>query len=167
VQKPDKILIVSEDPAAEDPSRLIQELTVELSDLYQDDGGANSFNPKDAAGARSIFVVARLDGKAIGCGSFRPFDVETAEVKRMYVAPEARRMGIGARILDKLESTAKEMGYQRLRLETGLKQPGAIALYETAGFSKVSCYGEYASNPLSVCFEKDLNLGVRRPGGAF
>ena len=74
----------------------------------------------------------------------------------MYVAPDVRKIGIGARILSELESVAKKLGYQRLRLETGLKQPGAIALYEAAGFAKVKCYGEYANNPLSICFEKEL-----------
>ncbi|HET6862817.1 MAG TPA: GNAT family N-acetyltransferase [Pyrinomonadaceae bacterium] len=157
MRKPEAITIVSEDPTTEDPLRLTRALTVELSDMYQDDGGANSFDPNDAIGVRSIFVVARLSGEAIGCGAIRPLDVETAEVKRMYVVPHARRMGIGARILDELESAARNMGYQRLRLETGLRQPEAIALYEAAGFAKVNCYGNYTANPMSVCFEKELD----------
>ena len=151
------VTIVSEDPTTEDPLRLIRALTVELSSMYQDDGGANSFDPNDAAGVRAIFVVARLGGEAIGCGAIRPLDGETAEVKRMYVVPHVRRMGIGARILNELESSAKEMGYQRLRLETGLRQPEAIALYEAAGFAKVNCYGNYTANPMSVCFEKEIS----------
>ena len=150
------ITIVSEDPEGHESLRLIHELTVELSNLYADDGGANSFDPHKPGDRRSAFVVARLDGRAIGCGAIRPFTVETAEVKRMYVAPEVRKLGIGARILSELESAAKKLGYQRLRLETGLKQPGAIALYEAAGFAKVKCYGEYANNPLSICFEKEI-----------
>jgi GNAT superfamily N-acetyltransferase len=151
------VTIVSADAASEESLRLIRELTVELSSLYEDDGGANSFDPHKPGDRRSAFVVARLDGRAIGCGAIRPFTTETAEVKRMYVAPEVRKVGIGARILSKLESVAKELGYQRLRLETGLKQPGAIALYEAAGFSKVKCHGEYANNPMSICFEKELS----------
>ena len=151
------VTIVSENPAGEESLRLIRELTVELSSLYEDDGGANSFDPHKLGDRRSAFVVARLDGHAIGCGAIRPFNFETAEVKRMYVAPEVRKVGIGARILRELESVAKELGYQRLRLETGLKQAGAIALYEAAGFAKVNCLGEYASNPMSICFEKELS----------
>jgi len=151
------VTILLEDPASEESLRLIKELTVELSNLYEDDGGANSFDPYKQGDRESAFVVARLAGRAIGCGAIRPFSAETAEVKRMYVAPELRKVGIGARILCELESVAKKLGYQRLRLETGLKQPGAIALYEAAGFAKVNCFGEYASNPMSICFEKELS----------
>ena len=74
----------------------------------------------------------------------------------MYVSPKARGRGVGRQILRDLESRARQLGYAVLRLETGLKQPEAIGLYESEGYVRVECYGKYSGNPLSVCFEKRL-----------
>ena len=78
------------------------------------------------------------------------------EVKRMYVEPDMRGRGLSRQILQKLEDTAREFGYTTLRLETGLKQPEAIGLYETAGYGRIPPYGHYVNSPHSVCFEKAL-----------
>jgi putative acetyltransferase len=63
---------------------------------------------------------------------------------------------MGRRILQELESVALELGYNRVRLETGLKQSDAIRLYESAGYQHIGCYGKSLGNPMSSCFEKDL-----------
>jgi GNAT superfamily N-acetyltransferase len=81
-------------------------------------------------------------------------DETTAEVKRMYVAPEARGHKIGAAVLRELERAAEELGAKRLVLETGSRQPEAVAIYERAGFTPVPCRGEYEAAPLSMCMEK-------------
>ncbi|MGI9165141.1 MAG: GNAT family N-acetyltransferase [Pyrinomonadaceae bacterium] len=104
----------------------------------------------------AVFLLARIAERAVGCGAFRPLWAGEAEVKRMFVLPEARGLGVGREILQQLESAAGEMGYTSLRLETGLRQPEAIGLYESAGYRRVPCYGPYADNPMSVCFEKLL-----------
>jgi len=151
-----EVTIGSEDPNSEECLLLLENLTAELSALYDDDGGGNSFKPSDASGERAIFLVARIAGEPVGCGAIRSFERNTAELKRLYVVPHARAFGIGRRLLVELETAAGNLGYTRVRLETGLKQPEAIGLYESSGYDRVPCHGEYANNPLSVCFEKDL-----------
>jgi GNAT superfamily N-acetyltransferase len=74
----------------------------------------------------------------------------------MYVTPSARRHGIGRGLLTALEQIASKFSYRTLRLETGPRQPQAIALYESHGFRRFPPYGTYASDPLSICFEKNL-----------
>jgi GNAT superfamily N-acetyltransferase len=103
-----------------------------------------------------LFVVARLDGRSVGCGGVRSLEGTIAEIKRMYVDPAARRRGIGRRILARLEDAAREAGYRTARLETGLARPEAIALYDAAGYQRIPPFGEYRDDPLSVCFEKRL-----------
>lgn len=102
------------------------------------------------------FVVARLDGRSVGCGGIRPYEGLTAEIKRMYVDPSARRRGIGRMILSRLEEAARELGYRAARLETGLMQPEAIALYDSAGYERIACYGEHLDDPMSACYERPL-----------
>jgi GNAT superfamily N-acetyltransferase len=105
---------------------------------------------------RSTFLVARRDGRPVGCAALRPMDDEAAEVRRMYVAPWVRRQGIGRRLLTALEQAASEFGYHTLRLETGNRQPEAIALYESYGFRRIPPYGCHVDDPLSICFEKRI-----------
>jgi putative acetyltransferase len=102
------------------------------------------------------FVIARLDGVAVGCGAVRLRDEKTVEVKRMYVDPEVRGRGVAKEILERLEADARAMGASRLVLETGIYQDEAIGLYRRVGFSVIDCFGEYAGVPTSVCFEKAI-----------
>ena len=104
-------------------------------------------------------VIARLDGAPVGCGALRAIDEETAEVKRMFVRPEARRRGIAARMLAELERVAREFGYRKIILETGVFQPEAIALYKKAGYEGTAPYGRYIGNPEAFCFTKILRRG--------
>jgi GNAT superfamily N-acetyltransferase len=101
-------------------------------------------------------VIAKADGLAVGCGAFRMLDEVTAEVKRMYVDPAVRGRGVGREILDHLESAAHALGARRLVLETGTLQAEAISLYRRAGFKPIDCFGEYATSPTSLCFEKEI-----------
>jgi GNAT superfamily N-acetyltransferase len=102
------------------------------------------------------FLIARLDGAAVGCGGLARLEADTAEVRRMYVAPQARGQGISRAILDRLLATARELGYHRARLETGNRQHEAIGLYEGAGFRRIPCWGPYVADPKSLCFELAL-----------
>jgi len=74
----------------------------------------------------------------------------------MYVSPEARGHGVGRAVLAALQTEARALGLARLVLETGIRQPEAIALYERAGFSRIPAFGEYVNSPVSVCMAKDL-----------
>ena len=103
-----------------------------------------------------VFLVVREDGSAIGCGGVCRFDEMRAELKRMYVLPEARGRGLGRRLLEELEAEARRLGYAGIVLETGDRQPEAVGLYESAGYERIPCYGIYATRALSLCFEKTL-----------
>ncbi len=152
----EEIKISVESPHSADALGLIRDLSAELGARYGDDG-AGAFKPADVDVAGAAFVVARLAGRRpVGCGALRPLEPGVGEVKRMYVEPSMRGRGISRLILGKIEAAAAEFGYRALRLETGLRQPEAIALYETAGYRRVPRYGIYVNNPLSVCFEKRL-----------
>jgi len=72
----------------------------------------------------------------------------------MFVDAAARQRGIARKILAALEKIAHDLGYDALQLETGLRQPAALRLYESAGFHRVAAYGRYGDDPTSVCFEK-------------
>lgn len=101
-------------------------------------------------------VVCYEDGQPIGCGAIKAFDEQAMEVKRMYVSPEGRNKGIATRVLTELETWASEMGYAKCVLETGKRQPEAIALYEKNAYRRTENYGQYVGVENSVCFEKVL-----------
>jgi GNAT superfamily N-acetyltransferase len=141
-------------------TQLILALNAELTERYPEDG-ANFFNlaADEVTEGRGGFFVAYQDGNPIGCGAVRRIELYVAEIKRMYVAPSARGLGVGRQILDKLEAEARQLGARRLVLETGPRQPEAIALYAHAGFEHIPLFGEYLNTPhpdLSVCMAKDL-----------
>lgn len=89
-------------------------------------------------------------------------DNDAGEVRRMYVAPSVRRQGIGRRLLIALEQAASEFGYHTLRLETGHRQPEAMALYESYGFRRIAPYGCHSDRPLSICYEKRVTTDETR-----
>ena len=140
-----------------DARRLVGALDAELSLLYepQQRFGPN-LKPEQLTPGLGTFVVARTEGRAVGCGALRRLDATSGEVKRMYVEPELRGRGVAKQVLAYLELGRGELGIRRLVLETGIHQADAIALYSRAGFRSIPCWGEYAGSPTSICFEKDL-----------
>lgn len=103
-------------------------------------------------------VVAYIDGQAVGCGAFKPFEEGiSVEVKRMYVLESYRGKGIAGQILTELEKWAFELGYTQTVLETGKRQPEAIAVYTKHGYQITENYGQYKGLENSVCFQKHLN----------
>ena len=105
-----------------------------------------------------VFYVAYDEREsAIACGALKHFDDNTAEIKRMYVKPEYRGRGLSKLILSELEDKARELNYNRLVLETGLKQPEAMNLYSKFGYKPLKCFGRHADDPDSRCFEKMIN----------
>lgn len=102
-------------------------------------------------------AVVALDGEnPIGCGCFKRYDDKTAEIKRMYVKDETRGRGVAQGILKNLEGWAKNLGYEKLVLQTGSLQPEAINLYGKIGFTQTECYGQYKGDDNSVCFAKNI-----------
>jgi putative acetyltransferase len=100
-------------------------------------------------------LVAREDGVALGCGAWQLTSDGSAEVKSMYVLPEVRGRGIGRAVLAAIEDAVRRH-VAVLRLETGIRQEAAIALYESAGFRRRGPFGSYRDDPLSVFMEKAL-----------
>ncbi len=100
------------------------------------------------------FVVARRGGATVGCGALVIGADGEAELKRMFVSPEARGRKIGSLILDALEAAGKAEGVRVIRLETGVRQPESLALYRRHGYTERGPFGAYERDPLSTFFEK-------------
>ncbi|GAB3789497.1 GNAT family N-acetyltransferase [Nocardioides ungokensis] len=152
-----------------DAMRLIAEVQAEYVQRY---GGPDD-TPLDHAMFEpplGSFYVAYAEGTAVATGAWRRCSVvvfgtdRTAEIKRMYVVPGARGRGIARQVLAHLEATAAEAGAEALVLETGLRQPEAIDLYESSGYTPVPGFGYYRDSPLSRCFGKRLTSST--PAGA-
>ena len=106
-----------------------------------------------------IFLAARIDERIRGCGALVPTgNRDWAEIKRMFVAPAARGQRLGRQLLEALEARARREGLPLLRLETGIRQPEAIALYRSAGFREIEPFGDYRLDPLSLFMEKRLSV---------
>ncbi|TIC88210.1 GNAT family N-acetyltransferase [Nocardioides sp. GY 10113] len=140
-------------------------LVARVQEEYVERYGSPDAGPVDLAefrGPDGLFLVGYLDSAAVATGAWRRTGVEAlgggpaAEIKRMYVVPERRGNGIARLVLAELERTAARAGVAVLVLETGLKQPEAIALYESAGYVPVPGFGHYRDSPLSRCFGKRL-----------
>ncbi len=139
---------------------LVDALAEEVRVRYDDDddedepavGVAELSAPSGGA-----FLLARIEGRPVGCIGLRRYRDDVAEIKRMYVIPEARRRGVGRVLLDALEAHARRLGYGAVILETGTRQPEALELYESRGYTRILNYGYWADSPLSVCFEKRLS----------
>jgi putative acetyltransferase len=101
-------------------------------------------------------VVYYNNDEAIGCGAFKEYDLNTVEIKRMFVQPEHRGKGIAVIILKELEIWASALNYKSFILETGKKQPEAIRLYQKSGYTIVPNYGQYKNIENSVCMEKSV-----------
>lgn len=101
-------------------------------------------------------VLLYVDEKPVACGAFKKFEEDTVEVKRMFVLPEYRGNGYASKILAELEVWAKNEGFTFAVLETGLKQPEAIALYKKNGYELIPNYGQYIGVENSVCYNKTL-----------
>jgi GNAT superfamily N-acetyltransferase len=148
------ISILRTDSQNPDFVHLVRDLDVELAAR---DGPEYAFYAQFNQLDKIKYVVLALEnGQALGCGALKEFDPEAAEVKRMYTAPEARGRGVASQVLAELEAWAAELGYARCFLETGQKQPEAIALYQKRGYQRIPNYGQYAGVENSLCFEKRI-----------
>ena len=137
-----------------DFQKLVRELDKELAIR---DGAEHAyyaqFNKIDAI---KYVVVAYENENPVGCGAIKAFSDEAMEVKRMFVPEDRRGKGIASRVLQELEKWTVELGSEKCVLETGHKQPEAIALYKKNGYLQIPNYGQYIGIDNSVCFEKEL-----------
>lgn len=138
--------------------RLIQAALADLGTRY---GGSGDDTPVDAAEFEppaGSFLIAQLDGEPVACGGWRSHggSAETAELKRMYVAPQARGQGVARAVLAAVERSAREQGRQWIVLECGDRQPEAIALYGSSGYERIPNFGYYKDAPGCVSFGRTL-----------
>ena len=131
---------------------LIVRLDAELWRRYPDTQA--EFAPHNVFASDTV-VVARLEGAAVGCGAFKPYDASSVELKRMFVDDSRRGAGIGAAIVRELEAWARELGYRAAVLETGDRQPEAVALYRKCGYEVTANYGPYV-DMVTHCMRRQL-----------
>lgn len=150
-----KFHIGLEDPATPEVIALLEDGDAYGASLYPAE--SNHFLPLEALRAEAVrFVVARdQDGVAVGTGAIA-LDEGFAELKRMWVVPAARGKGLSSAILADLETRARDAGQSLMRLETGIDNREALALYERKGFVRRGPFGDYLEDPLSVFMEKQL-----------
>lgn len=149
-----QVIARAENVWGSDAIQLMDELTAELAKLYNVADGSAGFKPSDVEVPRSAFVVARIDGVAVGCGALRPIDADTVEVKRVYTRAAYRRLGVAQAIMDELERLAAEFGYRTIKLQTGPLQPEAAQLYATTGYYRIPIYeGDWDQ---ILAFQKDI-----------
>ncbi len=134
---------------------LVKQLDKELSNRYGEI--QLIYDQYDQVKNLETVVVAYAGETPVGCGCFKNFDSDTAELKRMYVADEWRSKGIGAFLVNELEKWAKELKFSYIVLETGTGQPEAIRLYTKLGYKKIPNYEQYSGMDTSICFKKEIN----------
>jgi putative acetyltransferase len=153
------LVIRQEDPAQHDVVELLRHGEAFSAGLYPPE--SNHHLSLDALRRPEVrFLVARdAEGKAVATGAVVLHD-GWAEIKRMWVEEAARGRGIARQILNALMAEAGGAGVEMLRLETGVANHGALALYEKTGFKRREPFSDYRSDPLSVFMERPLQ---RRP----
>lgn len=107
-------------------------------------------------------VVAYQDGKAAGCGAWKKIDNQTAEIKRIFVAPDCRRQGVASALIRALEQDVAAHGYTRAILETARTTDDSAALYHKLGYREIAYYGSPAGAENCRCFEKMLTVEESR-----
>ncbi|NHC13563.1 GNAT family N-acetyltransferase [Motilibacter deserti] len=103
-----------------------------------------------------VWLVAERDGHGVGIIALCPLEEGVGELKRLYVADEARRGGVARALLDAAEDEGRARGMSALRLETGTRQPEAMALYQRHGWAPIAPYGYWAGHPMTRCYGKQL-----------
>ena len=116
-----------------------------------------NFAPHNKVDDNARVVVAYSESTPVGCGCFRPMNEQAVlEIKRMFVIPQFRGRGIARMILNELETWGSEEGFTQAKLETGNKQPEAIAVYNAAGYKEIPNYPPYTEIADSICMAKIL-----------
>ena len=148
-------MITSERPDTVEAQALIQELEGELAPFYPSES-RHGYSIERLLAEGVAFFLIREEGVPAGCGGVKLVGREYGEIKRMYVRPQFRGLGLARQMLDHLADHAKNQGIRVLRLETGIHQRDAIRLYEGMGFQRIPPFGEYKEDPLSRFYEKHI-----------
>jgi putative acetyltransferase len=149
--------IVAERPDTMDAQTLIKELDDYLTPLYPSES-RHGFSVEKLIREEVAFFVMRYNEELAGCGGLKTFPGDYAEIKRMYVRPQWRGRGFAKRMVEHLVAHARQQKVRIVRLETGIYQTEAIGLYERMGFQRIGPFGEYRPDPLSLFYEKQIEL---------
>lgn len=153
-----RVVPLEEEPAAS----LVAAMRAEIAEMYEGLDLAADHMPKagpiELGPPSGLFLVGFDDsGRALCSGGVKRLSGQACEIKRMYVVPEARRLGLGSALLEALEDAARELGYTVARLDTGSRQPHAERMYRRAGYEPI---GNFNGNPVASFFgEKRLTAG--------
>lgn len=148
------ITVEKSDPLSSESHRLIEMLSAELAAITGDNGKTN-FTVEAMNNDKALWVLAKnAHGDAIGCGAIRPLTQNIAELKRMF--SDRSVPGVGRSLLTFLETSAKQMGYRELKLETRYINRRAISFYERNGYILIENYGPYVGREEAICFSKVL-----------
>ena len=150
---PPQPVTVRATPDARDPEvrRLVAAAEDELRRRYPED---DDLGPDVHA---LVWLVAERAGRGVGVIALCPLEDGVGELKRLYVADEARRSGVARTLLDAADDEARPRGPAALRLETRTWQPEAIALYQRHGWAPIAPYGYWSGHPMTRCYEKALH----------
>jgi GNAT superfamily N-acetyltransferase len=133
--------------------RIIGELEAELDPMYPE-ASRHGYSVEKLISEGVDFFLVRYQGQPVGCGGIQLFGSEYGELKRMYIRPAFRGLGLARRLIDRLAEHARDQGVIVLRLETGIHQHEAIRLYERMGFRQIPPFDPYRPDPLSVFYER-------------
>ena len=139
------VKVAAEAPDTADARLCLSTYFSELAARFEtgfDAGADDSARVEDMAPPSGLFVIARLDGDAVGCGGFKRVDKATGEIKRVWTAPSARGMGVARRMLRALEAAAREAGEKTLRLDTNRALTEAHALYRSEGYREIARFND-------------------------
>lgn len=151
-----RFTIVETNPDSPEAVALINELDAYLNQLPYPERSRHAYSIDKLLREGVAFFVAHYEGNSAACGGIKLFAAEYGEVKRMYVRPAYRGVGLGKAMLNHLAEYARERQVDLLRLETGIFQTEAIGLYDRYGFQRRPPFGEYLEDPMSVYFEKSI-----------
>ena len=155
---PEEIRITEEPYDGSAAQVLVPDYVAEIRAMYPDwtPDVPPRLTPEDVEPPAGRWVVAYLRAEPVGCAALKRLDDHTAEIKRVYVAPEARGKGVARAILARLEQIAQDVGYTRLRMDTGARQPASVALFSSSGYERIA---DYNGNPVAAYwFEKRLAM---------
>jgi putative acetyltransferase len=149
------VVIARADPREPRVRRLIEELDALQLSLYPAESN-HLISIDTLVQPQMRFFAATVDGDILGCGGIW-LQEDYAEVKRVYVSPKARGLGLAKQIMARLEDEARAAGMAIARLETGIHQPDALGLYRALGYTDRGPFGDYPTeDPMSVFMEKRL-----------
>jgi DNA-binding MarR family transcriptional regulator/GNAT superfamily N-acetyltransferase len=151
------VTIAQEPAGSDDAQYCLGEYRTELASRF--DGGfdpskGNNLTVEEMTPPAGYLLVARLDGKPIGCGALKRLDAKEGEVKRVWTSPDARGLGVASRMMDSLEQLARDVGFRTIKLDTNRTLTEAQAMYRKRGYRTI---GRYNDNPYAHhWFEKDV-----------